>query len=562
MIRELLIKNIALIDQLRISFSEGFSVFTGETGAGKSILIGAIGLVLGERASSEMIRSGCDEAEVTGVFEFDRGFPPAVAKILENNQIDDADGQLIIRRKINKSGRNRCYINQQPVPLATVKTMGEYLVDLHGQHEHQSLLRGEIARDIIDSLPEVNPSLKHYLELYESYADAREALSEHERRAAEIAKRRDLIEFQHNELASLNLKQDEESELEQQIALLSSSTERVQSIAAIRDTIEGGQAAPSIERGLNQIRKNLEILQKFDPAATPWIDDVIRAQETIAELDRFCASYGDSIQTDPNRLDRLNQRLAKIQRLKKKYFCDYAGLLAKREQLKMELDTLENIQSDRSLLARRLEESEKVCRTAAAELSINRQSAAKEFDAAICGQMSRLGFTKGELKTKFTSLHTLTPHGVEDISFEVRTNPGEPFLPLEKTASGGEISRLMLAIKTVLAEKDKIPVLIFDEIDTGIGGMLAKEVASSLSRLSDSHQVICISHLHQIASSAEEHFHVFKEHTDSRTVTRVRKLSEKEKVDEISRMLGSESTISRRHAEELVKQKKSKENGI
>ncbi len=561
MIRELLIKNIALIDQMRISFSRGFTVFTGETGAGKSILIGAIGLVLGERASLEMVRSGCDEAEVTGVFEFDDQMPNAVGEILKDNQIEESEGQLIIRRTINKSGRNRCYINQIPVPLATIKSLGEYLVDLHGQHEHQSLLRGDAARDIIDSLPEVAPFLNAYLKLFETYYDAREALAGHERRAAEMAQRKDLIEFQHNELASLNLRQDEEEELEQQISLLSSSTDRVQSIAAIRETIDGAHGV-SIERGLNQIRKNLEVLRKFDPTASPWIEEVTRAMETIAELDRFCASYGDSIETDPNRLDQLNMRLAKIQRLKKKYLTDFAGLIARRDQLKLDLDSLENIESDRGQLARRLEESQEACRKAAEQLSAGRRRAAAEFDRAISARMSRLGFVKGELKTAFIPTQDLTPHGIEDAAFRVRTNPGEPFLPLEKTASGGEISRLMLAIKTVLADKDQIPVLIFDEIDTGIGGMLAGEVAKALVELSDSHQVICISHLHQIASTAQDHFHVFKEHTDSRTVTRVKKLTREEKVDEISRMLGSESTISRRHAEELVRQKKTKENGV
>jgi len=553
MIRDVSIKNYALINELTIAFNHGFSVFTGETGAGKSILIGAIGLLLGERASSEHIRSGAEEAEINGIFELDT-ISHALSNELAQADITLDNKTLIIRRIISKTGRNRIHINQIPVPLATLKAVGNYLIDFHGQHEHQSLLRQETANILINNLAEIKSIWETYSYAYHEYAAIKTELDNFDRNAAGLAQKRDFIEFQYNELTNLQLKPDEEHTLEEEYSLLSSATERCECISNIIALIEGNEGIDALERTIMHIRKNLDTLQKFDSSVAPWKEDLENSITFFSELNIFCTTYlGKSDAAgNPAWLEHINSRLAKIQRLKKKYNCNGNELITKQCHLKEQLDAIENTSADRSFLEKRVTQAGKDCRTCARKLSSSRKTAAQHFDQKISQHMERLGFPGGEWKTVFSPESDLTVNGLEQSMFEVRTNKGEPFLPLIKTASGGEISRLMLAIKTVLAAQDNIPILIFDEIDAGIGGHLAKEVARSMYALSHSHQVICISHLHQIASITDHHYRVFKEAERDRTVTKVQLLTKKEKIEEISRMLGSDSSITKKHAEELL----------
>ncbi|MBD3392867.1 MAG: DNA repair protein RecN [Chitinivibrionales bacterium] len=553
MLRELRIKNLALIDDLALDLTPGLTVFTGETGAGKSILVGAVGLLLGERASSESIRSGTDEAEISGVLEFDR-LSPALSRLLAETGIEADDGTLILRRTLARTGRNRIRINQVPVPLATLRTLGDLLVDLHGQHEHQSLLKADTPRILIDSLPAVSTARRAYDSAWLAYAEARSALENHEHKARELAAKRDVLEFQHHELASLHLEPGEEQRLEEDLRRISSVSERLECIAAIAGALGGGEDGDALDHRLALVKKHLESLARYDERARTWLDDMENALAFVPELERFAESYRDEAElaSDPAAVDALNARLAKIQRLKKKHSCGYEGLLETQHRLKQDLDSLENMASDRAVLAGREAETKKACSEAGAELSTARASAARELDKRVGASMARLGFTDGKWQTAFLPEPAIAQHGLEELQFMVKTNPGEPFLPLAKIASGGEISRLMLAVKTFMAEKDHIPVLIFDEVDSGIGGLLAREVGAALRKLSRTHQVLCISHLHQIASRADEHVLVYKTMEGSRTVTRARKLSGDEKIDEITRMLGGESDISKEHARELL----------
>ena len=554
MIRELRIKNLALIEDAAIDFEEGFSVFTGETGAGKSILVGAIGLLLGERASSELVRGGAEEAEVCGIFELKNPKKPLTALLLENNvPLDDAT--LILRRIVSVSNRNRIYVNQVPLPLSVLKKIGDALVDFHGQHEHQSLLSADTASAIIDNLSGVDGPKHQYDQAFERFSRARETLEAHERKAAELAQKRDVLEFQYTELKTLAPAENEESTLEEELTMLSSTTQRVQCVAAIESLLIDPEAA--LGSLIDNVRKKLEILSRFDPSAAPWVEDVKNASSVFGELEAFCGEYLDKARgsADPGRIEFINDRLAKIQRLKKKYHCSCGELALKTLELQADLDALDNADADRSLLEKQAEEALVQCTEAGKNLSAARRRYAATFDAKVTEHMGRLGFSGGLWRTDFTTHDTPQPHGLETGAFMVRTNQGEQVLPLITIASGGEISRLMLAIKTVLSGQDNIPVLIFDEIDTGIGGLLAKEVARALVDLSASHQLLCISHLHQIASRADHHYRVFKEPRGGRTVTGVVKLNEKEKVDEIARMLGGETAIARKHAEELLKKK-------
>lgn len=551
MIRELRITNFALIDELSLDFENGFSIFTGETGAGKSILIGAISLLLGERASAESVRSGAEEAEVSGVFDL-RGIWERCKPFFDELSIETADGTLIIRRRISKNDRNRILVNQVPLPLSALKKLGDLLVDLHGQHEHQSLLSEETHGQVVDDLPGVSGVKEAYTAAYTVYTAAKAESESFEAKAAALAERREILEFQYKELFDLSLRSGEEEELTKELSLLSSSAQRSAAASEIMSLLASSQ--DSIEKRISSVRKKLEVLAKYDPAVAPWLTDVTNTLAVFTELETFCGSYLSTMGAgaDPARIERLNSRLAKIQRCKKKYACHLDGLIVKRDALKNDLASIVNIDADRVEIARKAAAALDACRKAGTALSTARKKACGDFDKKVTSLMEHLGFKGGKWQTEMKPLETPLPCGLETIRFMVQTNPGEAILPLARTASGGEISRLMLAIKTVMSEHDRIPVLIFDEIDTGIGGLLAGDVARALAGLSAAHQVLCISHLHQIASLADHHFHVYKEQINGRTVTRVRRLSGKERVDEIARMLGGDSVIARRHAAELL----------
>ncbi len=555
MIRELHIRNLALIEELHLELNSGFSVFTGETGAGKSILIGAIGLLLGERASTDLIRNGFDEAEVSGVFELNSPTKPLTDLLGELN-IDYDEKELIIRRKITRNERNRIHINQIPVPLGALKKIGDLLIDFHGQHEHQSLLNEENHLLIIDNLPGVKEVKESYSVLYEAWQKSQTALEELKQKTRALAEKRDFLEYQFKELKSLELRSGEENELESELSLLCSSAERTKYTEEILSLLGG--SADSIQKRISSIRKRLDFLQKYDPSFSQWVTDIENAINLFSELETFCGSYlsGITENADPARIEHINSRLAKIQRLKKKYSCDVDKLIEKQNELQHDLASIENFDADRVFLEKKTEAALKECTDAAKKLHEARKKSSDLFDQKITALMEKLGFKGGQLVTSFEPLPKPAPEGMEICKFLVRTNPGEPLLPLASSASGGEISRLMLAIKTVLAEQDHIPVLIFDEIDTGVGGILASEIGHSICNLSRTHQILCISHLHQIASMADNHFLVRKESSGDRTITIVKPLNNDEKVEEIARMLGGNSEIAMKHARELLKRSK------
>jgi len=552
MIQELRIKNLALIEDVLVEFESGFSVFTGETGAGKSILVGAIGLLLGERASTEHVRGGCEEAEVCGVFELG-AMHRQLSDLFRSNAIPDGGGNCIVRRVISRSGKNKVLINQVPVPLSVLKTVGDQLIDFHGQHEHQSLLDPQNALRTIDGLPTIDKAFEAYQLAFSTYGAARETLAHHDKRCADLKEKRDVMEFHYSEFKNLALEENEETKLSEEVMLLSSSAQRIECVSTINTVLSSSETSLGHQVGL--IKKSLETLLRFDTAAEPWIRDIGSVGSVLSELESFCGDYLEKYGAgiDPSRLDIVNERLAKIQRLKKKYDCDFGGLLAKQNSLKHDLDALANIDADRQALQHAVDVALVNCEKLGKVLSNVRKKQAMAFDKEITSEMAKLGFNGGLWRTDFTELAEPLAQGYEDAVFMVRTNSGEQVLPLIKIASGGEISRLMLAIKTVMAAHDHIPILIFDEIDSGIGGVLATEVAKALITLGKTHQLLCISHLHQIASVAKNHYHVYKEVQGNRTITQVKKLTMHEKITEISRMLGGDSAIAKKHAEELLK---------
>ncbi len=552
MLRELHITNIALITRISLEFKEGFSVFTGETGAGKSILIGAIGLLLGERASTEMIRSGCSDAEVSGVFEFSK-LQKGIQLILEQLGISAEENQIIIRRTITQ-GKNRIFINQHPVPLSSLKRLGNLLIDLHGQHEHQSLLDETCHITFIDNLPGISDLRAEYESHYFDYSHARQELQRAQEDTKNLFEKKELLEYQFSEINSLNLICGEEEELESELSLLTSCADRETCISDIASLISS--ADDSVHKKFTTIRKKLEQLCKYDSAAQPWLEDIENVISFCSDLEIFCGKYlAGSGEADPQRIEEINFRLAKTQRMKKKYRCTLEELIEKRDTLKKDLSKIENTGFEEEQLKKRVVETRDKCIKSAIKLQKARIKEALIFDSELTARMEKLGFKGGVWKTDFQQLQEPGPQGLDQVTFTVRTNPGEAMLPLSRCASGGEISRLMLAIKSVLCKSDEIPVLIFDEIDAGIGGTVACEVAKAIYTLSRTHQVFSISHLHQIASIADTHFVVDKSTHKNRTHTSVKELSEGEKVSEIARMLGGDSAISKQHATELLKKR-------
>jgi len=551
MLCELRIKNIALIENLELVFNSGLTVFTGETGAGKSILVGAIGLLLGERADKDIIRSGSEDASVHGIFSLSDDHSGLTA-YLESNDIPLEDGSIIISRHLSKGGRNRIYINRVPVTLSVLKEVGNHLIDLHGQHDHQSLLNPGTAGLLINNLPEVKPAYTGYSTTYQSYCNSLNELDVLTARLAALEEKRDLLTYQINEISSSNLQSDEEVSCETEIKSISSSAERGKHASAISSLISDESGITSL---LASLKNSIQSLSKIDPSFSEWNEEVGSVQSITGELERAISGYIDTIDEniDPRQLDNLNSRLSLIQKLKKKYRCDFQGLFDLQSSLEADLASLESSGQEKERLTAEAVKLLSQTLKKGKALSASRKKALKVFDSEVTALLNKLGFTGAVWSTKLDPLQDPGSSGLETIEFMVSTNPGEPSLPLRKCASGGEISRLMLAIKAIAADRDMVPVLIFDEIDAGIGGITATEVAKTLSTLSSSHQVVCISHLHQIASAADNHFQVLKTTDGSRTLTPAKEVTGEDKAGEISRMLGSDSDAATRHARELIK---------
>lgn len=554
MLTHLAITNLALIQNIEIDLYDKFSVFTGETGAGKSVLMGAIGLLLGNRAASEHIRSGEERAEVSGSFTLEK-IAPALQEILNDNAIDCDGGELIIRRIIsNTSSKNRVLINGVVSPLATLKQIGDQLIDLHGQHDHQALLHEEAPYTIIDKLTAVAPQKASYTAAWEKYQQAKTALRNRQKEIDQLKEKQEFLQFQFEEIDNLKLKENEEEELNAEYTLLNSVTERAQLAGRCSNLINGSADTPGAVTSIIALKEALRDITKLDSQFAEWSKDINPMVDTLNDLAATMGSYGGSILQDasPQRLDSINSRLSKIQRLKKKYMVDYDGLLAKHKELSEELENILNGDADLSLLKKEAHEKAELLIARGKELTSVRTTAAKEFDAQITAEMEQLGFSGGGFQTALTTTEFPTPHGLEHLGFLVRANKGEPFMGLAKTASGGEISRIMLAIKSALAENDPVPILVFDEIDTGVGGTRAADIANAMKKLSAHHQIFVISHLHQIASVANHHYAVWKTEEAGRTITRIDLLSKEQRITEVARMLGGESDTTRQHAEALL----------
>jgi DNA repair protein RecN (Recombination protein N) len=538
MLTELRISNFALFDQLHLEFPNGFLALTGETGGGKSLLVDALVLLTGGRASAEHIRSDAEEAILEGGFSIAQNLS-LVRYLRERDFLTSDDPELIIRRVLSRSGKNKTYVNGSLAPLQVVQDIARWLIDIHSQHDQQSLLALSAQLDVLDGFGETKDLRSRYTEVYLGWKEKEQELSQTLTRQAEQKDRRDIREFQLQELESANLQEGEEEILHQEYQRLKHAG-RIGELTnnAYQMLYEGEEA---VLGNLQSILQSIKELAEIDPTGDSWVRLGESASVSLQELTEELRKYREGLDFDPNRFGDIDDRLAQIQRLKRKYQATVDQLIEQQHSLQKELEGFSNIQDQIEGLRQEVSNARRVLEKLGKELSQKRREAAKLFEQKIQSEFSALRMEQVRFQVNIDPLSDLDGVGVtglDKVEFLLSANPGEPLQPLAKVASGGELSRIMLAIKSVLAEADEVSVLIFDEVDTGIGGPVAAVVGERLRALAHYHQVFCITHLPQIASQASTHYLIEKEVKNKKTVTHVRMLKDMEREQEIARMLG------------------------
>ena len=547
MIRELRIRDFAIIKDLDVCFSEGLNVLTGETGAGKSIIVDALGIVLGGRAHSGLIRSGCESATVQAYFETEEKKPG----VLEDLAIGDGDGNaLVLRRVISaSSGRNRAFLNDVIIGVQTLSEIGKDMVDIHGQHEHQSLLSPQNQLKMLDEAAGLSADRKLVNSLFDQAAEAREKLARIGSGLEEKNRRRELLAFQTEEIASAALIAGEDSQLEEEKNILLHLVRLRELMESAYALIYGAEG--SVIEELSRVKNAIEEAASIDSQAGQPLEFISQAMPLLDETAMFLRSKKDSYEADPDRLARVEERLELIKKLRKKYGGTIEEVLGQMDRARAELEELSEESGSAAGIEKELKETEARLVQAAESLSSKRKKFALEAEKAITRNMKELALEKAQFKMEFTRCET-GPAGADRMEFLFNANPGEVLRPLHKVASGGELSRLMLAIKSALRSRG-VPVLVFDEVDAGIGGKTAWNVARKLKELAASHQVLCITHEPQIASVADTHLVIEKEAAPEGTKVIIKEVRDGARQEEVARMLGGKlSDASLRHAKELI----------
>ena len=550
MLIELRIQNYAVIERLSVHLKPGLNALTGETGAGKSIIVGALSLLLGERASAEVVRAGAGRAVVEGVF--DVAARAEVLAALADQGIDAEDGLLILRREVAAEGRNRAWVNGSAATASFVGVLGRQLVDLHGQHEHQSLLQPDEQRAILDAFAGATELAAGVAEAAARMRRARAQLDDLDRRRREAEQRADLLRFQVQEIDAAKLQPDEETRLADEARRLEHSEELAQVAEQLHQELYAGDG--SVAERLRELRRTLDHLLRIDPAPEDAREMLDAAFYAVDELGRRMGDYAAGVEHDPQRLEEIRRREDLIFRLKSKYGPGIEDVLATGERARAELELLDTAAFERQSL----EEEERVAgddlRALAQELSARRREAAARLADAVGAALPELGLPGGRFEIVLDALDEIAASGAERVEFRVALNVGFEPRPLARVASGGELSRVMLALKTILAAADRVPTLVFDEIDVGIGGRVAADVGARLHEVARHHQVFVITHLAQIAARADHQLLVEKAEREGTTLTRLTELQGEERVKELARMLGGdpESGTSLEHARELM----------
>ena len=553
MLESIVIHDFAIIDHAEIDFKAGMSALTGETGAGKSILLDAIQLVLGDRADSDSVKAGCEKADIS--VSFNLAQQDTVRQWLREQELGDED-ECLLRRVIQSSGRSKAFINGYPVPLGQMRVLGEMLVDLHGQHEHQSLQRPVVQQQLLDASLGDSTLLQQTQLHFQQWKTLHRRQQQVLNQSAHKQQRIDLLQLYTQELQQLDLQPGEIAALQEEASRLSHAGQLLESTASLVARLYESDDF-NIQDQLSHCTQELDQLVPIDhslgTSAELLKSALIQVKEAASEL----RAYQDRIDLDPGRLDWLNQRISHAQSLARKHHVDAEDLSNLRDQFEQELDELLLDEADLEKLEQQLDDASESYRQSAKMLSEQRQVTAAMLSQQITEVMQTLGMQGGRFEISVENDESnppFTASGIDHIQFLVSANPGQPPKPLGKVASGGELSRISLAIQVILSESSRIPTLIFDEVDSGIGGGIAEIVGRKLRQIARDRQVFCVTHLPQVASQAHHHYQVSKIKTDQTTATQVRELDSEQRLEEIARMLGGMTITpqTRAHAQEMI----------
>ena len=550
MLKTLSIWNFALIEHIQIEFDRGLNILTGETGAGKSILLGALGMVIGRRTNTDAIRSGADFMRVEGVFSLEE---QRVRDFLTENNILTEDDMLIVTRQISAGGRNIIQINNCHTTLAVLRQLGEMLVDIHGQHANQALLKPAKQLNLVDEYDaaSINEQKQNYLQIYHRWQNLREKLVKSKINTQEMAQRTDMLNWQINEIQNAKLTVSEDSELDEAIKILANA-EKISLLSqnAYNLLYEGGNILGSMA----QLCKDTEALSQYDEnmARVHQIieDAYFQLQDGADEI----RSFGENIDYSPQKLDAMQSRMEEINKLRRKYGASIEDILAYCEKAKAELDYIENYDANLAQMEQELSTITEELKQSAATLHKMRQKNAVALAENIVRELQSLSMPDAKMQINLILSDNFTENGADEIEFLFSANLGEDLKTLQKIVSGGELSRIALAVKTITAQKDDANLMVFDEVDIGVGGKTAQMMAEKIARIALTRQVICITHLPQIAAMADAHFYIHKETKDNKTFTAIEEIDYGARLAEIARMAsGTELTqASLENAEEML----------
>lgn len=545
MLKHLYISNFTLINELDMDFNPGFSVITGETGAGKSIIIGAVSMLLGNRADVKMIRNGKDKCIVEAVFsisDYDQDF---INRFLTDNDLDNNGDECILRREININGKNRAFINDTPVILASLKELGEHLLDIHSQHQNLMLNKEDFQLNVIDVFAQNKKILAEYQDLFKTYKSEASKLEELQAAISRIKENEDFLQFQNKELSEANLEEGEQENLEQQSELLTHAEE-------IKNTLYNADSLLSSDEHniitqLRSISDSMNNIQNVYPDAEVLTNRLNDCVIELKDISREIVSHVEDIDYDPEKLQAINSRLDTIYTLEKKYHTsNIPDLIKKHEEIKSQLSRIDNFDVDFKAQQDKVDRLKESCVKKANALTVSRQKAARKVEKELAARLIPLGIPNVKFKIDMTQQKELTAKGLDRITYLFSSNSSSSLSPIAQVASGGEVSRVMLSLKAMMSRVTGLPTIIFDEIDTGVSGRVAEQMAHIMKEMGDNkHQVICITHLPQIAAIGSTHYKVTKTETSQGTNSLMTLLSPEERVKEIAQMLsGSDISIA------------------
>jgi DNA repair protein RecN (Recombination protein N) len=552
MLNHIRIRNFAIIDHLDLEFNQGLTALTGETGAGKSILLGALGLLLGDRADSDNVRDGSSKSEISA--EFDISQLEHVQQWLQQKELE-SENDCLIRRRLSSDGRSRAFINGTPVPLQDMRELGEMLVDIHGQHEHQSLMKPQMQRQLLDDYANHKKTLTELKTIYQNWNKTSTEYTQLKNASNDRNDRIDLLRYQVQELDTLALVEGEYKNLEEEHQRLANSDKLMETsqnaLQALYEADENNVYS-QISQQASQIEALSETDHKLSPANNMLNEAMIQIEETASHL----REYLSQLESNPQRFQELDTRIGVIHDLSRKHHVEPEQLTDIHQKLSDELNNLDHADENLLDLEKLSTQLEEKYLKLATQLTKSRKKTAKELNKKISEAMQTLGMQGGvfEINVNENNSGKFSTTGLDDIEFTVSANPGQSCKPLAKVASGGELARISLAIQMMTAQQGRIPTLIFDEVDSGVGGGIAEIVGRHLRTLGDTRQVFCVTHLPQVASQAHYHMQVAKQTDQKETITQINALSEKQRIEEISRMLGGVEITkqTRAHAEEML----------